>query len=160
MKMLSQICHFFKQILKLLFHVSVLFRKTLFQIFIFQQTPFFLCQPHFFFQKRIYTAGDFNLINHFYDIVNEKSVITVLTPIKLKRQTCDILYDSFTQYDSKGLSATKSGKNCPNAPQGREKTEKKPCPLSRLSSTFRMAATLFHSALLMPPLNEPTNLEK
>ena len=61
---------------------------------------------------------------------------------------------------SKGLSATKSGKNCPNAPQGREKTEKKPCPLSRLSSTFRMAATLFHSALLMPPLNEPTNLEK
>ena len=32
--------------------------------------------------------------------------------------------------------------------------------LSRLSSTFRMAATLFHSALLMPPLNEPTNLEK
>lgn len=57
-------------------------------------------------------------------------------------------------------SATKSGKNCPNAPQGREKTEKKPCPLSRLSSTFRMAATLFHSALLMPPLNEPTNLEK
>ena len=30
----------------------------------------------------------------------------------------------------------------------------------RLSSTFRMAATLFHSALLMPPLNEPTNLEK
>ena len=61
---------------------------------------------------------------------------------------------------SKGFSATKSGKNCPNAPQGREKTEKKPCPLSRLSSTFRMAATLFHSALLMPPLNEPTNLEK
>ena len=58
------------------------------------------------------------------------------------------------------LSATKSGKNCPNAPQGREKTEKKPCPLSRLSSTFRMEATLFHSALLMPPLNEPTNLEK
>ena len=32
--------------------------------------------------------------------------------------------------------------------------------LSGLSSTFRMAATLFLSALLMPPLNEPTNLEK
>ena len=84
MKMLSQICHFFKQILKLLFHVSVLFRKTLFQIFIFQQTPFFLCQPHFFFQKRIYTA-DFNLINHFYDIVNEKIRYNGINTNKIKK---------------------------------------------------------------------------
>jgi len=76
--MLSQICHFFKQILKLLFHVSVLFRKTLFQIFIFQQTPFF--------QKRIYTAGfDFNLINHFYDIVNEKIRYNGINTNKIKK---------------------------------------------------------------------------